>query len=218
MHGIPASASTALALLLEGYDAARALGRSPWDLALSLHSLRAAGLTEAGLLWLVYQDFVAYAVETTRPGRSRRTFRRLRNITFTDRLCLVLTEAGAACARAARPDSVAPSPEGKGAGQAPRWDGVLRELWVGRTMVKRFRRPAPNQECVLATFEEQGWPPRIDDPLSHPFDEAAKERLHDTIKNLNRHQVPLLVRFQGDGTGRGVCWRLDAHEHPERTG
>jgi len=33
-------------------------------------------------------------------------------------------------------------------------------------------------------------------------------RLHDTIKNLNRHQYPHLVHFKGDGTGTMVGWEL----------
>jgi hypothetical protein len=35
-----------------------------------------------------------------------------------------------------------------------------------------------------------------------------KVRLHDTIKALNRHQVFEVLRFLGDGTGRGIAWRL----------
>ena len=55
-------------------------------------------------------------------------------------------------------------------------------------LVKRFKVPAPNQEMILAAFEEESWPVRIDDPLPvHPC-LAAKRRLHETITSLNRHQ------------------------------
>ena len=37
-------------------------------------------------------------------------------------------------------------------------------------IVKRYRVPAPNQELILAAFEEEGWPQLIDDPLP-PQDE-----------------------------------------------
>jgi hypothetical protein len=55
-------------------------------------------------------------------------------------------------------------------------------------------------------LEEEGWPPRIDDPLPMVAELDAKQRLHDTIKNLNRHQHRRCLRFFGDGTGQGVCW------------
>jgi hypothetical protein len=32
------------------------------------------------------------------------------------------------------------------------------------------------------------------------------ERLHETVKSLNRNQLVRAVRFRGDGTGRGVSW------------
>jgi hypothetical protein len=36
----------------------------------------------------------------------------------------------------------------------PHWQSARRELWLGDALIKRFRRPAPNQEMVLAVFEE----------------------------------------------------------------
>jgi hypothetical protein len=77
---------------------------------------------------------------------------------------------------------------------------------VGSRVVKEYRVPCPNQEAVLAAFEEEGWPHRIDDPLSPQGEIEPKSRLHDTIKRLNRHHKEPLIRFQGDGTGEGVCW------------
>ena len=71
---------------------------------------------------------------------------------------------------------------------------------------KRYRQPAHNQETILAAFEEDGWPPRIDNPLSGPPDDAI-DRLHNAVKKLNRHSRPL--RFRSDGNGLGVQWELD---------
>jgi hypothetical protein len=59
---------------------------------------------------------------------------------------------------------------------------------------------------LLAAFEEQHWARRIDDPLP-PGRVDRKERLHDTIKRLNRHQRHRLLHFGGDGTSEGVYWR-----------
>ncbi len=90
----------------------------------------------------------------------------------------------------------------------PRWDMVRRELAVDGQVVKRFRLPAPNQEAVLAAFEEEGWPLRIFDPLPPQGDVNPKRRLHETIKSLNQHRLARLIRFRGDGTGEGVFWEL----------
>ena len=74
-------------------------------------------------------------------------------------------------------------------------------------MVKRFRVPAHNQEAVLAAFEEEGWPHRIDDPLPYCAGVKAKYRLHFTIGRLNQSVKQRLIRFFGDGTGEGICWK-----------
>lgn len=90
----------------------------------------------------------------------------------------------------------------------PRWDRDRQELRVGDLLVKQFKVPAPNQEVILAAFEEESWPVRIDDPLPvHPC-LAAKRRLHETITSLNRNQKRRLITFSGDGSGQGVRWGM----------
>jgi hypothetical protein len=81
---------------------------------------------------------------------------------------------------------------------------------LGERIVKEFKLPALNQETVLTAFQEEGWPPCIDDPLPPAAGIDPKRRLHDTIKNLNRNQKHYLVRFMGNGTGQGVRWELVA--------
>jgi hypothetical protein len=88
----------------------------------------------------------------------------------------------------------------------PHWDRDGRVLSVDGRTVKRFRVPSRNQEAVLAAFEEEGWPPRIDDPLPFRAGLDAKYRLHFTIRRLNHGGKEQLIRFFGDGTGEGVCW------------
>lgn len=100
----------------------------------------------------------------------------------------------------------------RAAGRAPRfrhkphWNGECQELCLGELIIKRFKVPAPNQERILAVFEEEKWPRRVDDPLPPCPDLNAKRRLHDTIVTLNRHQENRLIRFSGDGRGQGVQW------------
>jgi hypothetical protein len=61
--------------------------------------------------------------------------------------------------------------------------------------------------AVLAAFEAQAWPSRIDDPLEAEPYVDLKRRLNQTIKDLNDRLAPGTIRFHGDGTGTGVCWR-----------
>lgn len=91
---------------------------------------------------------------------------------------------------------------------SPTWDRDRQQLRVGKVIVKEFKVPASNQEAILAAFQEENWPPRIDDPLSPVPDQDPKRRLHDTINSLNRNQKQALVRFLGDGSGQGVRWEF----------
>jgi hypothetical protein len=89
----------------------------------------------------------------------------------------------------------------------PSWDRAHRVLVFAGQVIKRFNWPARNQELILTAFEEMGWPDRIDDPLPITEGISQKDRLHDTIKCLNRKRIIKSIRFAGDGTGQGVCWR-----------
>jgi hypothetical protein len=94
------------------------------------------------------------------------------------------------------------------------WDESRRTLYLGHIVVKRFRRPAPDLELLVETFQKHGWIRRIDDPLSRRPGIHLKQRLHDTIKNLNRSLDNPLIRFYGDGTGRGICWEFNFPDQP----
>ncbi len=94
----------------------------------------------------------------------------------------------------------------------PIWDRDKRELRVGDKVVKQFKWPAENQERVLDAFQDEGWPPRIDDPLLPHPKICPKRRLHDTLKCLNRKQANELIKFRGDGTGLGVILELNLNE------
>lgn len=104
------------------------------------------------------------------------------------------------------PQQTWPPPSSSRCDVRPRWDRDRQELRLGEFLVKQFKVPAPNQEMVIAVFQEEGWPPRIDDPLPPRADLDPKRRLHDTINSLNRNQKTPLIRFLGDGSGQGVRW------------
>jgi hypothetical protein len=95
-----------------------------------------------------------------------------------------------------------------GAVAKPHWDPEIRVLRVGREIVKQYRVPSPAQEAILAAFQEEGWPPHLDDPLPPLPDGSPADRLRSTIRNLNSNQKKRLIRFRGDGTGQGILWEL----------
>ena len=203
-----------LAQLAEAFACAQDGASDVWEFAIGLETLLAAGVGESELRWLVAKGYAEHACETTTARDARRKFRPGRNLAFQQRTSFILTEAGSRFAatvlgvpavvgapRIFRGDDATAPPA-----ELPRWDGQRRTLLAGDTVVKQFKLPSPNQEAILATFEEEGWPSHIDDPLSPEAEQNPKCRLHDTIKRLNRHHKQSLIRFSGDGTGEGVCW------------
>jgi hypothetical protein len=217
--------------LLVACQLARDVGRDPWDFAVELNAIRESGLEWNEVRWLVCKGYVVHAKEITLPGDSKRVFRPEAELVFHRRTCLVLTDEGSAFARLVRQrDRNSPSQTGNGDGDVggtptngsgdargdsplPSWDPERRELRVAGSLVKRFRVPSPNQERIIAVFEEEGWPPRIDDPLPPLPELDSKSRLRDTIKSLNRHQVNRLLHITGDGTGQGIRWQILEGDH-----
>src|SRR5262245_20276836 len=47
----------------------------------------------------------------------------------------------------------------------PCWDSGERKLWFKGRLCRKFTKAAPYQQTILQSFEELGWPQRIDDPL-----------------------------------------------------
>jgi hypothetical protein len=91
----------------------------------------------------------------------------------------------------------------------PHWDAERGELWYGGEVVKKFKQPAPNARTILSAFQEQEWPPRIDDPLPQGRGSIVpRQRLADTLRGLKCNQAGLI--FEQDGTGEGVIWTSPA--------
>jgi hypothetical protein len=186
----------------------------------------ALGLTVTDLRWLIRRGLAEHAKETTIPGDPARTFRSLAPTSFPPDACLALTPDGASKLRALLSASFVdrslqrdqfangepldpsppPGPEARVHSPAPIWDPLRRELRYRGQVIKRYRVPAPNQELVLAAFQEEDWPEFIDDPLPPVDDIDPKYRLQVTIKALNRNQVTRPIRFHGNGNGLQVHW------------
>jgi hypothetical protein len=207
---------------LKALEYADELQTTPWDFALEMSCLRRLKLTNNDLRWLIGKGFISHAIETTLADDSGRKFKPTSKQAFSKHSCFVLTPKGAAMGRAVWRrdasieevgeslltfDTASAPPAFQNNGVAPTWDRERQELRVGALVVKRFRVPALSQETVLAAFEEEAWPPRIDDPLPPRSDQSPKRRLQETIKSLNRNQKHPLIRFLGDGSAQGILWQ-----------
>jgi hypothetical protein len=207
----------ALALLVESWDYALQFSRAVADFPVEARELKEAGLTGNDLRGLLYLGLVEQVAgpdaryATGSNGHSRRT------AALPETACFTLTRAGLTFAQGVLAEvsasQGAPPPCDTSAGSettalVPRWDAQRQMLYLGTTLVKRFKIPALNQVRILSAFEEEQWPARIDDPLSMTPGIDPKRRLHDTINALNRKQSDALIRFMGDGTGTGIRWEL----------
>ena len=202
-----------LLLLLRAFEYALDVSRPRWDFAVEIAELRRLGLTTADCRWLACKGWIELARELPALPESPRRFRSDASLAISKRSCLVLTDVGVSVARELATWSVEGADadgESRGKGHdavvRPRWDRERHELRIAGRLVKQFKLPSPNQERILTALQEENWPARIDDPLPPSTKLDAKQRLHDTIKNLNRHQKHRLIRFMGDGSGHGVLW------------
>lgn len=210
---LTARASHGLTVLGDAATYADELGCDAWQFALELTELQSYGITSSDLRWLMAKGLVDHAKEVTSPQDRERVFQPRRGHLLSAGSCFVLSNAGREILEESKGlISVTVAAETVHAGQEgnephrPTWDSDRLELRVGENVVKRFKSPATNQEAVLAAFEEEEWPPRIDDPLPPRPGQEPKRRLHDTINSLNRHQICEMIRFQGDGRGQGIRW------------
>ena len=90
----------------------------------------------------------------------------------------------------------------------PSWDntpGVLT-LKFDNQIARKVDAKAVNVIRVLDRFEGEQWPIGsyvfpLADPLAPSGDQ---QRLHETIKSLNRNLR--FIKFHADGTGKGIRW------------
>jgi hypothetical protein len=203
-----AALTAGLALLLQAQEVARWSGSDVWDFAVEIDRLQAAGLTNTLLRWLVKESHVEHRREVTRQPARRRRFGPAAGLTLGARSCFVLTPEGGRLAASCRPGAGAAAgpPEGSPTGEpVPHWDEERRQLLYQGLVVKEYRGRAGNQERLLAVFEKEGWPPRVEDPLPLAEGIDAPTRLRDTVRRLNRRQRHALLRFRTDGRG-GILW------------
>ncbi len=211
---LPDRLTRAIAVLKEAADYAERTGAATWDFAVEVAQLRDLGLSNSDLRYLVKLNFVEHAAEATTANSQARRFRNEAELSITNKSCFVLSREGRHAdltkgilrivRLSLRPD--AGSQRGKDVSQVPTWDFARRLLAFNDQVVKQFKRKAVNQELILSAFQEEGWPTRIDDPLTPQPTIDEKRRLADAIKSLNRNQLTNHIRFHGDGSGQAIIW------------
>ena len=215
-----------LSLLWRGFEYARDLETDSWEFAVECESLYQSGLSAIDLRWLLARGYVESAMKTSPEARESQLFETSRPL-GVPQTRFVLTKAGAALtvrilsptlksarclpslngqAQPSAAVSSQPAVEQSCINPKPSWDRDRKVLYFSEWIIKQFRWLAVNQETVLMAFEEDGWPTRIDDPLPRRVNQDPKQRLHDTIKCLNRNHSKRVIRFNGDGTGEGIRW------------
>jgi hypothetical protein len=205
-----------LLYLLEAHETSSELAQPVWNFACQLTCLLQSGITESDLRWLLHEGLGEHRTET-RPSETLRTFDASTSpIRFQPASCFLLSESGIALARNLR-DVSAGERTGRGGPELrldqahaeirPHYDSARRVLSVGSRVVKEFRVPAHNQELILSAFEEEGWPPHVDDPLPPNSGMDDAKRLQHAIYRLNLRQANRLIRFEGNGKGTGIKWR-----------
>jgi hypothetical protein len=177
---------------------------------MGLWELIEVGITPNDLRELVTDGLVEHGVNHTKPRGNPRAIRRVTHLRFSPDSSFIVTDAGVAIAQKHglgtrwRHDTGESTLKIADQPPKPHWDRNRRALFLGDKLIKQFKEPAPNQETILAAFQEEGWPDRIDDPLPPIEGVDSKKRLHDAVVRLNRHHVHRGLRFRGDGTGQGV--------------
>src|SRR5688572_2075781 len=177
----PTEFAAAAAMLIKAANLADNLQRSRWDFAVEIGDLQGLGLSKTDLRALVCDGLVEHLADATIGPSTERTFEPTGIFTFNVRSCFVLTETGFSAATRSNANaghqgaiaSMANSCADRMDSHVPQqllvpkplWNSDLCRLFWGNLLVKEYRAPAPNQQLVLASFQEEGWPHRIDDPL-----------------------------------------------------
>lgn len=213
LANLPVKIPMALSELLQDHGYALDLSQNIWEFATEISRLQDLGINYNDLRWMIGRGWMQHAIERHPADGTCRSFDRHGCLEFSDRSCFVLTNQGIEAASQANtaarsqsdscPQNPPPVPQ---EWPRPSWDSARNRLYFGSTLVKAYRVPSPNQTTILSAFEEEEWPPRIDDPLPYSSDIARKERLRYTLKSLNKHQKVRMLHFSGDGSGEGILW------------
>ena len=211
-----------LSSLFRAHEYADEVEVDPWKFAIEWRHLKARGLEETDVRYLVARGLVDLRREISLRGAFERTFIVQDVPRLSGDTAFVLTPAGITFCRALgengespftsdaeltsiSPRSIPPELQQTTSAQdtetiKPCWNRDRRELTFQGQLVKSYRVPSPNQELILSVFQEEDWPEFIDDPLPPQNNLEPHRRLQATVKSLNRHQSDRLIRFRGNAS------------------
>lgn len=91
-------------------------------------------------------------------------------------------------------------------GERPDWNRDCGILTFRGEVIRRVRVGTGTHIVrILDEFEAQGWPDRIDSPITKTRDDQVHR---DSIRKLNARLSA--IRFRSDGTGTGILWEPDS--------
>lgn len=99
--------------------------------------------------------------------------------------------------------------DGTDKGPRPVWDKANRKLYYRGRLLRDVAASAKNILAILSAFEEEGWPARVNNPLTGG---AKSKPLRDAIAKLNGGLMGVEVgnlagiKFFADGEAKGVRW------------
>jgi len=87
----------------------------------------------------------------------------------------------------------------------PKWDPETGKLYYRDQIIRKLRKTKDltNIHLILDTFEEDGWPSRIDSPIPN---DSSGERLHETIRSLKKDLNG--ITFSVQEGGQAVVWQV----------
>lgn len=212
----------ALRLLLEAHEQQNDHENGRGKPAVSVQTLRQAGVSEADLRRLLTNGYAEYQ----RPSKRQSRGQTRPTSALAGRGRMTLTEPGALLSR----QFLYPLSKRQGAAEVKRRPGGLgksnlslrfpdlslpavrywhpdnRELWWGDHLVKRLMRPAPVLEAILSTFQISHWSERIFDILTPTGIRINKYQLKDVVSTWNDSPGADYFRLHRDGSGLGVRW------------
>jgi len=91
----------------------------------------------------------------------------------------------------------------------PVYDSNTLRLWWQGKVVREFKKHAPDQTLILATFQEDDWCEQIDSPISGNAVSDPVTRTRNGVAELNRRIVPRTIRFSSVLGGQVIRWKKE---------
>ena len=100
-------------------------------------------------------------------------------------------------------------------GRIPVWVKERYTLLLDGEVIKVLLRPKNSwkQIMILDCFQDDGWPYRIDDPLTRPLHHVDSRQLGEAVRSLK--QGLQRITFRRDRTGKGICWEFATASSPK---